>query len=81
MTRKSLNVLIVLAVTVAALQVRALGATSERAPIQITPERRQLIGVTFTTVERRNVSNRIETTGNVDPDEPLQSYVQMRFAG
>ena len=81
MTQKSLNVIIVLVVTVAALQVRAFGGMAERAPIQLTPERRQLIGVTFATVERRNVSKRIDATGNVEPDEQLQSYVQTRFAG
>jgi RND family efflux transporter MFP subunit len=81
MTRKSLNLIIVLAVTVATLQVRAFGGISERAPIQLTPERRQLIGVTFATVERRNVSKRVDATGNVEPDEQLQSYVQTRFAG
>src|ERR1700747_844826 len=81
MTRKSLRLLIVVAVTVAILQVAALGGTSELAPIQLTPERRQLIGVTFAAVERRDVSKRIETTGNVEPDEQLQSYVQTRFAG
>lgn len=57
------------------------GLTSDLAPIQLTPERRQLIGVTFATVERRDVSERIDTTGNVEPDEQLQSYVQTRFAG
>lgn len=57
------------------------GPTSELAPIQLTPARRQLIGVTFATVERREVSKRIDTTGNVEPDEQLQSYVQTRFAG
>src|SRR6516225_11755531 len=55
--------------------------TSELAPIQLTPERRQLIGVTFVTVERREVTKRIDTTGNVEVDEQLQSYVQTRFGG
>jgi multidrug efflux pump subunit AcrA (membrane-fusion protein) len=57
------------------------GRTSERVPIQLTPERRQLIGVTFATVERREVSKVIATTGNVEFDEQRQSYVQTRFAG
>ena len=57
------------------------GPTSELAPIQLTPERRQLIGVTFVTVERREVTKRIDTTGNVEVDEQLQSYVQTRFGG
>ncbi|MDO8433389.1 MAG: efflux RND transporter periplasmic adaptor subunit [Candidatus Binatus sp.] len=51
------------------------------APIQLTPERRQLIGVKFATVERRDVSEHLETTGSIEPDEKLQSYVQTRFSG
>lgn len=51
------------------------------APIQITAERRQLIGVRFATVQHREVTREIDTTGNVEPDEQLQSYVQTRFAG
>jgi multidrug efflux pump subunit AcrA (membrane-fusion protein) len=59
----------------------AIGADSPLAPIQITPERRQLIGLKFATVVRRNVSDRLETTGNIEADERLQGYVQTRFAG
>jgi multidrug efflux pump subunit AcrA (membrane-fusion protein) len=59
----------------------AVGADSPLAPIQITPERRQLIGLKFATVVRRNVSDRLDTTGNIDADERLQGYVQTRFAG
>ena len=51
------------------------------APIRITPERRQLIGVKYATVVRKNVSDRLETTGNIEIDERLQGYVQTRFAG
>src|SRR5277367_4146341 len=51
------------------------------APIQLTPERRQLIGVTFATVQRREVTKQIDTTGSIEPDEQLQSDVQTRFAG
>jgi len=51
------------------------------APIQLTPERRQLIGVKFAIVERRDVSENLETTGSIEPDEKLQSYVQTRFPG
>ncbi|MBF6569523.1 MAG: efflux RND transporter periplasmic adaptor subunit [Candidatus Binataceae bacterium] len=51
------------------------------APIQLTPARRQLIGLTFATVQRRAVDKSIETTGNIEPDEQLQAYVQTRFAG
>lgn len=33
------------------------------------------------TVEKRDVAQQINTTGNIEPDEQLQSYVQTRFAG
>jgi len=56
-------------------------ADSSLAPVRITPERRQLIGLTFATVEHKNVSERLATTGNIETDERLQAYVQTRFAG
>jgi RND family efflux transporter MFP subunit len=59
----------------------AYGADSQLAPIRITPERRQLIGLKFATVMRKDVSDRLETTGNIEADERLQGYVQTRFAG
>src|SRR6201997_5712024 len=59
----------------------AFGADSQLAPIRITPERRQLIGLKFATVMRKDVSDRLETTGNIEADERLQGYVQTRFAG
>jgi RND family efflux transporter MFP subunit len=59
----------------------AYGADSPLAPIRITPERRQLIGLKFATVVRKDVSDRLETTGNIEADERLQGYVQTRFAG
>jgi RND family efflux transporter MFP subunit len=59
----------------------AFGADSRLAPIRITPERRQLIGLKFATVVRKDVSDRLETTGNIEADERLQGYVQTRFAG
>ena len=59
----------------------AYGADSQLAPIRITPERRQLIGLKFATVVRKDVSDRLETTGNIEADERLQGYVQTRFAG
>ena len=51
------------------------------APIQLTPDRRQLIGVKIATVQRREVSETLETTGSIEPDERLQGYVQTRFPG
>jgi Cu(I)/Ag(I) efflux system membrane fusion protein/cobalt-zinc-cadmium efflux system membrane fusion protein len=59
----------------------AFGVDSELAPIRITPERRQLIGLQFATVVRKEVSDRLETTGNIEADERLQGYVQTRFPG
>jgi multidrug efflux pump subunit AcrA (membrane-fusion protein) len=59
----------------------AYGAGSQLVPIRITPERRQLIGLKFATVVRKEVKDRLETTGNVEPDERLQGYVQTRFTG
>src|SRR6266478_7464476 len=57
------------------------GADSAFAPIRIAPERRQLIGLKFATVVRKDVSDRLEATGNIETDERLQGYVQTRFAG
>src|SRR6202167_6347029 len=59
----------------------AFGSDSQIAPVRITPERRQLIGLKFATVLRKDVSDRLETTGNIEADERLQGYVQTRFAG
>lgn len=50
-------------------------------PIQISPEKRQLIGLQFATVEEKEVDDRIDTTALVEPDEQLEGYVQTRFAG
>ncbi|HYA35160.1 MAG TPA: FixH family protein [Candidatus Binataceae bacterium] len=51
------------------------------ASIQLSAERRQLIGVTTSTVEYKDIVDRIETSGTVETDEQLQSYVQTRFGG
>ena len=74
---------IVLALTLLSLMAvsMALGADSKLAPIRITPERRQLIGLKFATVLRKDVNDRLETTGSIETDERLQGYVQTRFAG
>jgi Cu(I)/Ag(I) efflux system membrane fusion protein/cobalt-zinc-cadmium efflux system membrane fusion protein len=55
--------------------------TSKLAPIQLTPERRQLIGLQLATVEEAELTSRIDTTGTVEPNEQLEGYVQTRFAG
>jgi RND family efflux transporter MFP subunit len=51
------------------------------APVQLSPQRLQSIGVRTGVVEVKPVYNDIRTVGNVDVDEQLLSYVQLRFAG
>jgi Cu(I)/Ag(I) efflux system membrane fusion protein/cobalt-zinc-cadmium efflux system membrane fusion protein len=50
-------------------------------PVQLTPQRRQSIGVQTGTVEYKAAENNIRITGNVDIDETRLSYVQLRFPG
>lgn len=50
-------------------------------PIQLSPRRRQLIGVKLATVQERELNGRLATTGLVEPDEQREGYVQTRFAG
>src|ERR1022692_2640905 len=56
----------------------AYAADSSLAPIRIAPERRQLIGLKFAVVVRKDVSDRLETTGSTETDERRQGYVQTR---
>jgi hypothetical protein len=51
------------------------------APVQLTPESMQQIGVKTGIVERKSASDDIRVTGTVDIDERLVSYVQVRFRG
>lgn len=51
------------------------------APVQLSPQRRQLIGLRTAAAEERDVSDEIDTTGNIEADEELQGYVQTRIAG
>ena len=51
------------------------------APLQISAERLQSIGVKFGEVERKWVQDEIRVTGNVAIDETRLSYVQTRFSG
>src|ERR1700676_835062 len=81
----SQSLLSIVTVMLAFLMIPALptahAADSQLAPIRITPERRQLIGLKFATVLRKDLSDRLEATGNIETDERLQGYVQTRFAG
>jgi len=51
------------------------------APLQLSPQRMQEIGVTSATVEMKDVSDDLNVPGNVDIDEERLSYVQSRFPG
>ena len=51
------------------------------APVQLSPERIQAIGVKTGKVEYRRVGADIRATGNVDVDERRLAYVQTRYPG
>src|SRR5262244_2358997 len=51
------------------------------APIQLTPQRMQSIGIALGKVESKSVSTDLRFYGNVQVDERRQAYVQTRFAG
>lgn len=51
------------------------------APVQLSPERLQSIGVKFGVVARKPVQDEIRTTGTVAIDETRLSYVQTRISG
>ena len=51
------------------------------APLQLSPQRMQEIGVTSATAETKDVSDNLSVPGNVDIDEERLSYVQTRFPG
>jgi RND family efflux transporter MFP subunit len=58
-----------------------LPAETPLAPVQLSVERLQSIGVKFGEVERKPVQDEIRVTGNVAIDETRLSYVQTRFSG
>jgi len=56
-------------------------AETSLAPVQLSAERLQSIGVKFGVVERRQVQDEIRTTGTVAIDETRLAYVQTRISG
>ncbi len=62
---------------------RATAAEAELslAPMQISAQRLQSIGVQTGEVQRKSVNDRVLTTGNVAIDETRVAYVQLRFSG
>ncbi len=51
------------------------------APVQLSPQRLQAIGVTAAVAEMQTVSNELRVPGNVDVNERQRAYVQTRFPG
>jgi len=51
------------------------------APVQMSAQRLQGIGVKFGQVQRKSVDDEIGTTANVAVDETKLAYVQVRFSG
>jgi Cu(I)/Ag(I) efflux system membrane fusion protein/cobalt-zinc-cadmium efflux system membrane fusion protein len=51
------------------------------APVQLTPQRLQSIGVKLETAELKQVQVELRVTGNVDVDERRVAFVQTRFPG
>jgi hypothetical protein len=56
-------------------------AETPLAPIQLSPQRMQSIGVKIGTVESKTLSDEIRSYGTVQPNERHFAYVQTRFAG
>ncbi len=59
----------------------AVGQEAPLAPIQLTPERMQRIGVKLGMARWKQVNDEIRVTGNVDIDERRVAYIQTRFSG
>ncbi len=59
----------------------AAGNEPPLAPVRLTPQRMQSIGVTLGTARMKAVSNDIRVAGNVDVDERRLATVQIRFPG
>jgi Cu(I)/Ag(I) efflux system membrane fusion protein/cobalt-zinc-cadmium efflux system membrane fusion protein len=51
------------------------------APVQLSPQRLQAIGVKTAIVEMREIDDQLRLPGNVDINEQQVSYVQTRFPG
>src|SRR4029077_20600267 len=51
------------------------------APIQLSPQRMQSIGIVLGKVESKSVNAELRFYGNVQVNERRQAYVQTRFAG
>ncbi|MCU0770735.1 MAG: efflux RND transporter periplasmic adaptor subunit [Verrucomicrobia bacterium] len=52
-----------------------------RISIRLSPEKRQLIGLTLSTVEKRSLTRTVRSTGTVEHDETRYARIAPRFAG
>jgi Cu(I)/Ag(I) efflux system membrane fusion protein len=59
----------------------AAGGVTGLAPVWLSPERIQMIGVRTAVVERRTLGSRLDLVGFVAPDERSLRRVQLRVAG
>jgi RND family efflux transporter MFP subunit len=59
----------------------ASGEAAPLAPVQLSPQRLQEIGVTTAAVVFKSVNDELNVPGNVDIDEEKLAYVQTRFPG
>jgi Cu(I)/Ag(I) efflux system membrane fusion protein/cobalt-zinc-cadmium efflux system membrane fusion protein len=57
------------------------GAGPALAPVQISPQRLQEIGVTTAVAQIKDVNDQLQVPGNADIDEERLAYVQTRFPG
>ena len=62
-------------------QPQAQPGLETRAPLTLSPERRQLIGLQVGTVEKRRVSRTIRAAGRVEYDEKRRATVSLKFGG
>ena len=65
----------------AASETAPLPEETARAPVHISAERLQSIGVKFGEIQRKPVEDEVRVTGTVAIDERRLSYVQTRFSG
>ncbi len=62
-------------------EANAVPAEAPLAPLQLTAERMQSIGVKTGVVEAKVVHDQLRVAGNVEFDETRLAYVQVRFPG
>jgi Cu(I)/Ag(I) efflux system membrane fusion protein len=57
------------------------GATAPQAPVRLSPEQRQMIGVTYGTVEQTALTKTVRAVGRVDFDERRLTDVTFKISG